>query len=334
MLLNYLPVKVSPHRYLNSTKFVIQCRELNNMEEDEIAKELRPQEITAVKRISVRHDLYCLTINGQTFPERISVGYLKVKTKPYIPNPQRCFQYHQFGHMKTSCKGKAVCPWCGEQDHCFEDCTNESKCINCEGNHYATTTDCPKWELEKEIIKLKYKEGISFVDARKRLQPSLDPSKNSYASVAKTPEKSTKPQPPWAKNIRPPTDFNTEVQFLKYILNYCLTRLDTINNQVTAHDTLNETIPEHPVPQDEPATSTDTNLLQHKSAASNDQTNDDMEYIAASTKRGHDDSSDDDVNEKPIKNSASSSTTSVQTDTQVSKERGRSGQDLLLPFRP
>ena len=48
-----------------------------------------------------------------------------------------------------------------------------------------------------------------------------------------------------------------------------------------------------------------------------------MEYIAASAKRGHDDSSDDDVNEKPIKKSASSSTTNVQTDTQVSKERGR-----------
>ena len=227
MLLNYLPVKVSPHRYLNSTKFVIQCRELNNMEEDEIAKELRPQGITAVKRISVHHDLYCLTISGQTFPERISVGYLKVKTKPYIPNPQRCFQCHQFGDMKTFGKGKAVCTGCGEQGHSFEDCTNESKCINCEGNHDATSRDCPKWELEKEIIKLKYKDGISFVDARKRLQPSLDPSKNSYASVAKTPEKSTKPQQPWAKNIRPPTDFDTEVQFLKYILNYCLTRLDT-----------------------------------------------------------------------------------------------------------
>ena len=332
MLLNYLPVKVSPHRYLNATKFVIQCRELNNMEEDEIAKELRPQGITAVKRISVRHDLYCLTINGQTFPEKISVGYLKVKTKPYIPNTQRCFQCHQFGHMKTSCKGKAVCAGCGEQGHSFEDCTNEPKCINCEGNHYATSRDCPKWELEKEIIKLKYKDGISFVDDRKRLQPSWDPSKNSYASVAKTPEKATKPQQPWAKNIRPPTDFDTEVQFLKYILNYCLTRLDTINNQVTAHDTLNETIPEYPVPQDEPATSTDTNLLQHKSAASNDQTNDDMEYIAASTKRGHDDSSDDYVNEKSIKKSASSSTTNVQTDTQVLKERGREDLAKISSF--
>ena len=150
--------------------------------------------------------------------------------------------------------------------------------------------------------------------------------------MAKTPEKSTRPQQPWAKNIQPPTDFDTEMQFLKYILNYCLTRLDTINNQVTAHDTLHETIPEHPVPQVEPATSTDTNLLQNKSAASNHQTNDDMEYIAASTKRGHDDSLDDDVNEKPIKKSASSSTTSVQKDTQVSKERGREDLAKISSF--
>ena len=148
--------------------------------------------------------------------------------------------------------------------------------------------------------------------------------------MAKTPEKSTKPQPPWAKNIRPLNDFDTEVQFLKYILNHCLTRLDTTNNQVTAHDALNETIPEHPVPQDEPATSTDTNLLQHKSAASNDQTSDDMEYIAASTNRGHDYSSDEDVNEKPIKKSASSSTTSVQTDTRVRKR----GEEKIWPRSP
>ena len=231
MLLNYLPVKVSPHRYLNSTKFVIQCRELNNMEEDEIAEECRPQGITAVNRISVRHDRYCLTFNGQTFPEKISVG---VKTKPYIPNPQRCFQCHQFDHMKTSCKGKAVCTGCDEQGLSFEDCTNELKCINCEGNHYPTQRN-GNWK--KKIIKLIYKEEISFVDARKRLQLSFDPSKNSNASVAKTPEKSTEPRQPWAKNIRPPTDFDTEVQFLKYILNYCLTRLDTINNRVPAHDT-------------------------------------------------------------------------------------------------
>ena len=61
-LMNYYPVKVSPHKYLNSTKCVIQSRELNNMEESYIVEELRSQGVIAVKRISVRYDLYCLTI--------------------------------------------------------------------------------------------------------------------------------------------------------------------------------------------------------------------------------------------------------------------------------
>ena len=56
-LLGYLPVKVSPHRTLNSSKFVIKCEELDKMEEDEIKKELQPQGIIAVKRISICYSL-------------------------------------------------------------------------------------------------------------------------------------------------------------------------------------------------------------------------------------------------------------------------------------
>ena len=68
-LLGYLPVKVSPHRTLNSSKFVIKCEELDTMEEDEINKELQPQGIIAVKRISIRYSLYVLTIKGQNIPK-------------------------------------------------------------------------------------------------------------------------------------------------------------------------------------------------------------------------------------------------------------------------
>ena len=302
-LMNYYPVKVSPHKYLNSTKCVIQSRELNNMEESYIVEELRSQGVIAVKRISVRYDLYCLTINGQTIPEHIDIGYLKARTRPYIPNPQRCYQCHKFGHTKNSCKGKAVCAGCGDEGHVVDDCENEPKCVNCEGDHYATSKDCPKWDLEKIIIKLKYTEKISFAGARKRVQPpSSDPSKNSYATATKTPQQSTRPQQPWARNIRSPTDFDTEVQFLKYIMNYCLTRLDAISNQAPAHDTPNATISEHSAPKDESATNADTILLE--SAASNDQSNE-MECVAANIKRRvHEDSSDDDIdiNKKQTKN--------------------------------
>ena len=58
-LLGYLPVKVSPHRTLNSSKFVIKCEELDKMEEDEIKKELQPQGIIAVKRNP--YDTVCMS---------------------------------------------------------------------------------------------------------------------------------------------------------------------------------------------------------------------------------------------------------------------------------
>ena len=79
MLMGCIPVKVSPHRTLNSRKFVIKCQELDNMEED-IKEELKPQGIIAVKRISVRYSLYVMTIKGQDIPEKINIGYLKKET--------------------------------------------------------------------------------------------------------------------------------------------------------------------------------------------------------------------------------------------------------------
>ena len=197
-LLGYLPVKVSPHRTLNSSKFVIKCEELDKMDEEEIKKELQPQGIIAVKRISIRYSLYVLTIKGQTMPKRINIGYLKKEIWPYIPNPQRCFQCQKFRHTKNSCKGKAVCAGCGE-GHNLDSCQNEPKCVNCQGDHVAISRDCPKWKIEKDIVTVKYTEKISFTDARKRLQPSFDPSKNSYGTVTQTPPQSSRPLPPWAK---------------------------------------------------------------------------------------------------------------------------------------
>ena len=216
-LLGYLPLKVSPHRTLNSSKFVIKCEELDKMDEGEIKKELQPQGIIAVKRISIRYSLYVLTIKGQTIPKRINIGYLKKETRPYIPNPQRCFQCQKFGHTKNSCKGKAICAGCGEEGHTLDNCQNEPKCVNCQGNHVAISRDCPKWKIEKDIVTLKYTEKIPFADARNRLQPSFDPSKDSYATVTQTPPQSSRPLPPWAKKIRLPIDFRTEIEYLKYI---------------------------------------------------------------------------------------------------------------------
>ena len=322
MLMGSILVKVTPHRTLNSRKFVIKCVELDNIDEEEIKNELEPQGIIAVKRISVRFSLYAMTIKGQDIPEKINIGYLKKETRPYIPNPQRCFQCYKFGHTKNSCKGKAVCAGCGEEGHNVDDCRNDPKCVNCQGDHHAISKDCPIWKQEQDIVTLKYKESISFADARKRVQPISDPSKNSYASVTQTPPQSARPLQPWARNIRPPTDFQTEVQFLKYILNYCLTRLDAIGNEQIP---VNHTAATEDTVENTPTINTDdTTVLNNNTVASNDENNVDMAYVATSAiamKRSVNDDSDEETRPNAKKMSAASSPASMRTDTYVSKER-------------
>ena len=284
------------------------------------------------------HTIQSVRFNHQrtNYSKRINIGYLKKETRPYIPNSQRCFQCQKFGHTKNSCKGKAVCAGYGEEGQNLDDCQNEPKCVNCQGDHVAISRDCPKWKIEKDIATLKYTEKISFADARIRLQPSFDPSKVSYATVTQTPPHSSRTLPPWARKIRLPIDFKTEINYLKYILNYCLTRLDT----------LDEITPENPVPRDAPPDETppppqttpeqinETTILSTESAlqsaASNDVDNDEneIEMLTMSNKiTFNEDRSEEDTNNPlPAKKAATGSPASEQSGTLVPK--GRGGGDL------
>ena len=208
--------------------------------------------------------------------------------------------------------------------------------MNCQGDHVAISRDSPKWKIAKDIVTLKYTEKISFADARKRLQPSFDPSKDSYATVTQTPPQSLRTLPPWARKIRLPIDFKTEIDYLKYTLNYCLTQLDT----------LHEITPENPVPRDElsdetpppPQTTSEqineTTILSTESAlqsaASNDFNNDEneIEMLTMSNKRtfNEDSSEEDTTNYLPANKAVNSSPASEQSGTRVPK--GRGGGDL------
>ena len=63
-LLGYLPVKVSPYRTLNSSKFVLKCEELDKMDEEEIKKELQLQGIIA-KTSNWIHEKRNTTVHSQ-----------------------------------------------------------------------------------------------------------------------------------------------------------------------------------------------------------------------------------------------------------------------------
>ena len=106
MLMGSIPVKVTPHRTLNSREFVIKCVELDHMDEEEIKKELEPQGIIAVKRISVRFSLYAMTIKGQDIPEKINIGYLKKRQNLIFPTPKDASNARNLDTQKIRAKGK------------------------------------------------------------------------------------------------------------------------------------------------------------------------------------------------------------------------------------
>ena len=110
---------------------------------------------------------------------------MQVKVDVYIPNPLRCYHCQVFGHHENKCGRHAVCCNCGEPKHCAPSgvCDKPAKCVNCSGNHPANSKQCPQWEKEKKILKIKCENNLSFPDARKQYVQFY--TGQTYASAVK-----------------------------------------------------------------------------------------------------------------------------------------------------
>lgn len=229
-MLAHIPITVTPHTTLNSTKGVIYCPDLIPIEDDEIKTELASQGVSDVHRITTKIDgktkstpLFILTFCKTSLPNEIMIGYLCVKTRPYIPNPLRCFRCQRFGHGTAACRGTPTCNKCGSVKHASDTCIAvHKKCVNCEGEHEAYSKKCPKWLQEKEIQRVKVLENLSYGEARRRVHNIMPPRPStSYASAAapvksyntiaiqttiSLPEKPFKPTPETVDNSKLPQE--------------------------------------------------------------------------------------------------------------------------------
>ena len=195
----FLDIEVDAHHSLNTSKGVIRDhhQDLKDMTDEDIRKELSTQGVLKVNRFILKKDgkeiktnTLFLTFDFPKPPEKIKIGYYIANVQPYIPNPLRCFQCQKFGHSKRWCKNKPACWKCGCEGHDGSECTSETTCcLNCKGDHYASSKSCPVWIQEKEIQRVKTVRCLSYGDARRIVIPpssSSSPAAASYASAVKT----------------------------------------------------------------------------------------------------------------------------------------------------
>jgi len=123
-----VPVKVSPHRSLNTSR----SRDIASCSVEEIVDELHPQGVTAAVIIHVkdvdskrRTNTVILTFASPQPPKHITAGYIRVPVDPYIPNPLRCFNCQKYGHSSRACKNPAACVKCGKTGHEGASCSNQ-----------------------------------------------------------------------------------------------------------------------------------------------------------------------------------------------------------------
>ncbi|XP_053389700.1 uncharacterized protein LOC128552683, partial [Mercenaria mercenaria] len=191
------PCKCIAHRTLNSSRGVISCPDLDGVPETEIVQGLAEQHVTAARRVKIKRDgkeiitnTIILTVGIPFLPSSVKVGYLQTKVTQYIPNPLQCYNCFKFGHNESNCKGDFICHKCKQNGFSHEPdrCKGPLCCVNCGEEHSARSRACKTWRIEKEVLNVKFTQGIGFPEARriataKFMPPSLT---TTYSSITKS----------------------------------------------------------------------------------------------------------------------------------------------------
>ena len=198
-----LPSEVTIHKTLNSSKGIIRDRNLKGQSEENIKEYLETQGVTAVKRFKVKKgheyvetNMLLLTFNTVVPPKTVKIFYQIINVELYVPNPLRCFNCQKFGHHEDKCPVDpgSVCERCGmgNRDHHTNHCKNPTKCVNCGGEHLSRSNECATWKKEKEIMKLKVTNNLTYPEARKLLEQKPEFSFSQVVkSLAAKPETKT-----------------------------------------------------------------------------------------------------------------------------------------------
>jgi hypothetical protein len=132
-----------------------------------------------------------ITFNGRVRPKNVEIFGRSRETTEHIPKPKRCTKCQQFRHIRRFCSfANPVCARCTET-HETKDCTaTYRKCINCNGEHWASSWECPRYKREEEVEAIRERERLTYRQAdykqSKIDKPKVDTHTNVYATGVAT----------------------------------------------------------------------------------------------------------------------------------------------------
>jgi len=149
---------------------------------------------------------------SETLPESVSIGYLRFKVRPYIPQPIRCNQCQAYGHIAAYCRRQVRCVRCGKGhslDACpIKDDPTKAICVNCKGPHSAAFRGCSKYQEVSKALKVSVTDKLSYRDALTKVKSQTAVIAGDVAGV-RSPVTSTPivaaPPAPRAPPAAPPT---------------------------------------------------------------------------------------------------------------------------------
>ncbi|XP_055589844.1 uncharacterized protein LOC129742025 [Uranotaenia lowii] len=189
-LLDKTEIEVVLHPTLNFVQGVVYQPDCIDFKEEDILNEIESDGVTAVRRIMKRDEkknlkntpLLVLTLCSTVLPEYVCFGLLRVPVRPYYPSPMICRGCGSYGHTHKRCDS-TICPVCFRDHPTTEGqiCSNNKYCKHCnQEGHSPTSRDCPSFQKEEAVIRLKVNKRITFQEARAEMNQTWN--KPTYSS--------------------------------------------------------------------------------------------------------------------------------------------------------
>lgn len=107
-----------------------------------------------------------LIFDQNEFRDNVIIELIQLKVNKLIAKPMQCSHCGYIGHTIKKCKWIKVifCKICFSKHNNDVDCNVE--CINCNGSHFSNDKKCPAFIKEKEIVRFKDENQITYFNAK------------------------------------------------------------------------------------------------------------------------------------------------------------------------